>query len=751
MNPDEESNQYNSITRQISAREELQQFNQELLKAEIAPQINHAVSFKKAPVARLHTYDSEHSIFADYQNGSFVREFDVQSGTCLTEDEWNPDPKQIFKAFENCSSYVLTIGGKSGTLRAFDTRNNRSYHAITKHTKGVNDLISSSDPRFIISCADDGLTQLYSRDDWGLIHAFESEPYLSAIAVTSVPLTPFIAVGYSDGSVRIFDIISKELRHEFKILPRPIVSITATNDCVCFAYSDEIIISALDGRFIKNITVDSRISIIRCGLADIISHSPQRLDCEDLNSPFMQNMIFVGLQNGQVLVYHVPTGRYLYCIEGHNECVTSMLLSPKQFIITASTDGAIRRYHYPSRKCVNVYYTADGCRSVSLSGDRKLLCVSGFIDNKIKLVDREGGVVRKEIRFPNSIRCSHFSTVNGKDRLFAGCWDREVKEIDVDTGELVRSIELPGRVCELKLENGLLFIGYYDRNMPAGFLVMDINTGANLFQKEPHLPTSRHGRAILLLPVGEEFISASDDGKIFQWNWRENSMIRCMDCDIAVRSLHLSSDRKRLFVGMDDAALAIWNLENGIMEDKLNNHGGAICAMNASKDILFVGDSDGVITRYDLSTMKRIDKQRYHNDRIWALTVDETGNILVSCSEDGTAAFIDISNGEHLGTYYNIDKGFIWEAPQNEQRQHSHYWTNRLDRVKLYYETDIKKSPDDAARKEYHAVYNSQKVVMGRINNSGYFHLFALSSVSLNQHLSLNGSAQKIVQKYLHD
>jgi WD40 repeat protein len=711
---------------------ELKAVNEQVLMPEEDHSITHAPIFRMGQLDHLHTYDVDRILLADYDHGEFLRTFDVESGKCLLELEWNPLADERFQGQLNCPAYALTSGGDAGYLRAFDLRGKRSMVAPTRHAGLTYDLMLSHYFDLTIVCGARGCVDAYSSFSWDHIHTFGDESPDRANAISMLPPAPLFAVGYSNGCVRIFDLETREQVGELTYPSSPIVGVTSSREYMCYAASDRVFISTLKGELLKEIVVGSQVSVIKCAYSDVLSHSPSLLTADNDSTQFMKRLLFVGLDSGQIVVYEVPSGKVVRVIEGHNERITSLLLSPNEFVISASIDGAARRYHYPTKQCTNLYYTSDGVRSISSSKDRKYFCVSGFVDNKAKVIDRETGTIHRVFNHQNSIRCSLFADVNGRVRLFTGGWDRVVNEWDVESGSAVRSFRVPGRVAELKSQNNLLYIGYYDRYVIGGFEIVDLQSGATVLTRDCHIPTTTPGRAIVLLPMGDNFISAGDDGMVHLWNRQQRKVTKTLACGSAVRSLIASFDGTMVIAGLNCGEISLWNITNDTSHRLPASSVASLTMLLSTEKHLYAGDSIGCIYRYDMSTLSLIEKRDYHSARVWDFEYDEPNDLILSASEDGTLKFIRISDGEVLVSLYNIDDGFLWMIPDEGRDGYPYYWTNRLDRVLLQFRnSEIGQEPDASQRRDYHRVFNNQKLVMSRINGSGHFNLLKMSSAAL--------------------
>jgi WD40 repeat protein len=697
--------------------------------------LQHNLKYGISPVTRIISSDIDSHMYAEYDNG-IVRSYDVNSGDCLFEAEWNEGTA----SFENkVRSYLISPCSTRSKLKVFDLYTHSSFHANTNHTALVN-AITCFGENYFLTIANDGLGKVYTTGNWRHVRDFVPNDYPHPLNYTKCALSFAVlnentaAIGYDDGLLNVFD-----LREEYPIKTmyigkaRPISSITASQKIIFATFENKVYGFNMEGKIVKTLSVPFAISKISSFFSEYRRQSPHLFRSRFEETSFMDNLLFIATQRGPVYVYDIELEKIVRMIEGHNRYVTSMFLSPQHYVVTASVDGAIRRYNYDTKECTNIYYKYDGCRSIHISSDQKLMCVSGVIDNKAKLIDLETGTIKKVFSHQDSVRCVEFADIENQRCVFTSGWDRAVKQWNVETGELIKTFTAPGRICDIKItKNGLLFIGYYSRDMMGGFIVANISTGAIVLSSEQHASTERFGRVVVVRPNGDFLYTAGDDGVINKWDIQKGVILNTVECSAGVRVMNIDINQQILYSGHDDSTIKVWNLLTDKTLTTFNGSSGPIFSMAVTKDFLFTGGSNGRINKFDRKTNKLIDKINIDYDIVWDLCITPDGQTLISVSEDGMVIFFSIDSCKELGRCYNLYRGFLWTTPKNETVDHGYYWTDRLDEIVVTEENKEGITHPDEVEinrvREYHTIYNNQKLVMSRIIRSSFAEIHKISA-----------------------
>lgn len=159
---------------------------------------------------------------------------------------------------------------------------------------------------------------------------------------------------------------------------------------------------------------------------------------------------------------------------------------------------------------------------------------------------------------------------------------------------------------------------------------------------------NNHLVQIAITPDGTKAISADLDGMIIVWDLETHKKIREFDQGIAISEIAISPDSELLYasavtLGPDfggdgkPGELIAWNIKTG-KKSRLFDHKSkaSVVSLVVSKDgqRLFGGLNDGSILIWDTATAKLTDKRHPHNDRVVSLLLGGDGNQLLTVSRD---------------------------------------------------------------------------------------------------------------------
>ena len=737
------NNSSDSLVKIAGNNKDLAMFKNDILSYGKESALDHKIEFRRSGVKRILTPDSDETLYVEY-NDDKIRGFNIETGECFLDNDWAEGNSE----FKSEGQFVfITPGFNNSLLKVFNLNKRQGMYTITRHKGRIIDTALMSD-NSIITIAEDPYGYAFSSKD--LEHRMRYErlfPFndfflqLKTTALTVYPFNNSVIIAYNDGVISLFD-----LHHLFPyghiVLgdQRLISGLAASKEYVFAAIENEVLGFANNeileknyrapypvSRVEKYFRVPYPVSKVSCFVSDFYRASPNWFDYYYHESEFMNNLLFVSTIKGPIFVFNIKTQKLERVIEGHNEQITDVLFAPNHYIFSSSIDGSVRRYDYKNKKCINIYYKNDGCRSLDLLEDKKMMCVSGVIDNKAKILDLETGVIKHEFLHQDSIRVVKFQEVLGKQYLFTAGWDRKVIQWDYDTGDLIRSFDSPGRICDIQFsKDGKLFVGFYSRDKLGGFQIIDMATGVTITTIMQHPSRERFGRVVVVCLDDNVLYTAGDDGVINKWDSGYTKIVRSIETSYGVRTLCIDNELQLLYSGHDDSYVRVWELKSLKLIDTLKENPGAVYSFVLSKNYLFAGDHLGLICKYDRYNRKFLQSTNLHKYIVWKLDVTSDENILISTSEEGKVGFISIKNMEEIGEYYNISGGFLWTAAGDDNKKY--YWTNRLENIKVYEQVKkndkIEKKNDDLGVKEYHSIYNKQKIVMGRIGNSRFYEVY---------------------------
>ncbi|XP_069036890.1 WD repeat-containing protein 90 [Lepisosteus oculatus] len=165
-----------------------------------------------------------------------------RSNSVLLEHEMVLDGTVVSAAFDDVMDMGI-VGTTTGTLWYINWVENTSIRLISGHKNKVNDVAFSPEESHFATCAEDGSVRVWAAPSNELVVQFQVLNQ-SCVCMTWIPVCPSqdvqssqrIAAGYSDGTLRVFSLLTAEM--ELKLHPHP-VAITA----IQYSVDGQVIIS----------------------------------------------------------------------------------------------------------------------------------------------------------------------------------------------------------------------------------------------------------------------------------------------------------------------------------------------------------------------------------------------------------------------------------------------------------------------------------------------------------------------------
>ncbi|XP_034782531.2 WD repeat-containing protein 90 [Acipenser ruthenus] len=153
-----------------------------------------------------------------------------RSSSVLLEHEMLLDGTVVSAAFDDVMDMGI-VGTTTGTLWYINWEENTSIRLISGHKNKVNDVAFSPDEGHFATCAQDGSVRVWAAPSMELVVQFQVLNQ-GCLCMAWSPASPSqehsdskrVAAGYSDGTLRVFSILTSEM--ELKLHPHP-VAVTA--------------------------------------------------------------------------------------------------------------------------------------------------------------------------------------------------------------------------------------------------------------------------------------------------------------------------------------------------------------------------------------------------------------------------------------------------------------------------------------------------------------------------------------------
>ncbi|XP_026171981.1 WD repeat-containing protein 90 isoform X2 [Mastacembelus armatus] len=159
--------------------------------------------------------------------------------TVVLEKEIMLDGATVSAAFDNTMDMGI-IGTTAGTLWYINWSDNSSIRLVSGHKVKVNNVVFSSDESHFATCSEDGSVRVWSSSSNELVVQFQVLNQACGCVCwspSSIKDNAYVAAGYSDGTLRIFQLASSEM--EMKLDPHH-VAVTA----IQYSANGHVILSA---------------------------------------------------------------------------------------------------------------------------------------------------------------------------------------------------------------------------------------------------------------------------------------------------------------------------------------------------------------------------------------------------------------------------------------------------------------------------------------------------------------------------
>ena len=295
-----------------------------------------------------------------------------------------------------------------------------------------------------------------------------------------------------------------------------------------------------------------------------------------------------------IFVADVATGEQLRDIGsfGHKGAVNAIDMSDDgQWLLSASSDGTIRRWDLSKNKDIKGYYGHTGpVKAVSLSPDEKTF-VSGSDDKNVHLWETSTGkLLKKFTGHTRGIRTVLFSQ-DGKT-FFSGSDDRSIKQWDITTGKVIKTFTGHTSVVYDMVQSldgkTLYTVG------GTTLRIFEIATGKNLKTQ---------------FVTGSLFtIALSPDGKTLATGGAVKYEVKLWDATTyqntktltghtgSIFQVAFTPSGKHLYSGSGDSSIRIWEVKTGKVTKVLYGHSFNVYDIVFSKSGQTVVSSDHLFT-----------------------------------------------------------------------------------------------------------------------------------------------------------
>ncbi|HEY9621296.1 MAG TPA: NB-ARC domain-containing protein [Crinalium sp.] len=538
-----------------------------------------------------------------------VKLWNVQTGQLLITLQGHSG--RVNSVSFNSLGTVIVSGGDDQTIRFWDVHTGHPLKILQGSIGTVHSVVVSPDDTLLVSGSDDGFIRLWDTHTGELLTTLQGhDSCVRAIAFS--PNGLLLASGSADHTIKLWNPTAGKLL-------KTLAAHTDTVKSLAFSAENAILVSSSDDCTIKR--------------------------------------------------WDVETGMLLQTLQGHLSPVSSIALSADQSLIASgSFDQTIKLWDAQTGQRLR---TLQGyvlwMRSVSFSPDGAILA-SGSTDHRIRLWDVKTGTLLQTLHDHQgwvwTVSFSRDGTM-----LASASNDYTIKLWDVQTGTLLNTLEGHRdwvRGVSFSPDGMILASGSCDCTLR----LWDTHTGKLLKTVEAH---DNSVTSVGFSPTYNLVASCSRDQTLKLWDATTGELVQAFPKQTrSFESIAWSRDGLLIGSSSSDHTVQLWNAGTGELLQTLEGHQNWVrcVALHPHRPLLASGSFDCTIKLWDIAELYAAGPHESgkHSKTVcrtleghtgWVLSIafSPDGEMLASCSTDGTIRFWDIETGDCL-TILKVDRPY---------------------------------------------------------------------------------------------
>lgn len=374
----------------------------------------------------------------------------------------------------------------------------------------------------------------------------------------------------------------------------------------------------------------------------------------------------------EICLWQVADGRQLAIYQGHTGWVQSLAFSPDgTTLASGGHDHTIRLWDRQTGQCLKTLRGHGGCvQALAFSSDGTTLA-SGSHDHTIRLWNLATGQCGQELS-GHSDRVFFVALSPDGQTLISGGADDTVRIWQLATGHCVRQIEthLNWALAIALSPNGQTLATASDGKTVKFW---DLQTGECIGTLVNY---SRKVWAVAFSPDGQRLATASDDRTVKLWSVTTGECLQTLqEHTQMVWLVAFSPDGQTLVSASDDGTVRLWSVATGQCLRTLKTHSNWVLSVvfDTEEEQLVSGHQDGQIRLWNRATGTCLKLLKGHTGPVSAVVLlppgtapvrgqspplspltdsELKGQLLASCSDDGTLKLWDGKRGECLRTLW---------------------------------------------------------------------------------------------------
>ncbi len=547
----------------------------------------------------------------DAKSKSLLRTLDIEAGM-FRSIAFSPVAK------------LLASGSTDGSIRIWEPGKSDQPTLELKHGPPVAHVEFSGDGTLILSAATNGAARIWNLQKKSLV----AEIPTGQGENRNVKLSPdgkFVAVGKEDGRVRVTEVSSLTVQHQFR--PNPGIEVVAWSpDSTAVAtgsYSGAIRVWSLEDGELK---FESGTGMAQIG-----------------DMAFLDNRVLsaVGV-SGQLLLIDVEAGQEMRHLATHvlSQGVLDISSDGKTLGV-GSGDGSIKLLNAQNLLKPTVFWHDADVRHVSFMKNGTQLLVA---DGRGSVTSRNVSNGNSKSIFEGGAATRVYATQRAGSLVAAAGNNSRVTIIDSDTGSQLAKFDslAAGTITAMQFSLGDRYLAIGDRNGTLSFFTTSdfhsVGDWAN-----PKFTKSDVGNGINALafsPVGHAVAAACSDGSIQFFDGRNGEKLSWQIPTGAVPlSLAYAEGGSVVAIGTSTGELQLWDVATQTLRNEIKAHTSRINALGVFPNgtTLASGGRDRRLQLWDTKSGERLTTLRGHSRQFFSIDVSPDGKTVASGGLAGDA------------------------------------------------------------------------------------------------------------------